>query len=262
MIFLSKLLGGNLFSERYEKNVFVLIADRWQVTFALNIIAVLLAWSIAVPLGIRSARKVGTLEDRVTTTGLFALWSLPNFFVATLLLVFLCTDSSYGVHLFPSRGELPEEAQWYNGVQLLGSIAWHWALPLIALTYASFTALSRYMRGNLLDQLHADYITTARAKGASEDRLVYGHAVPNNSMVTMITLGSTLLTELFGGFLIVELIFSIDGLGILMYEAALYNDIPLLMGSTVVTVLLLLVSILVADILYAVVDPRIRSRYA
>ena len=172
-----------------------------------------------------------------------------------------CSDSSYGWKIFPARGELPDNAIWLNGLELMGQVAWHWFLPLVTLSYASFTALSRYMRGNVLDQLHADYITTARAKGASDNRAVYQHAVPN-SMVTMITLGSTLLTELFGGFLIVEFIFSIDGLGTLLYQAALNNDIPLMMGSTVVTVVLLLVSILIADILYAVADPRIRSRYA
>jgi peptide/nickel transport system permease protein len=113
----------------------------------------------------------------------------------------------------------------------------------------------------MLDQLSSDYIRTARAKGADEDRITYRHALPNG-MIIMITLGSGLLAELFGSSLFVEKIFSIKGLSLLLYEAAISKDIPLVMGSTVISVGLLLVGILVADILYGVVDPRIRSRYA
>jgi len=116
------------------------------------------------------------------------------------------------------------------------------------------------MRANVLEQLNADYVRTARAKGCDEDRIVYRH-VTRNSMVTMITLGSGLLSELFGGFVIVEWIFSINGLGSLLIDAALQRDAPLVMGSTLISVVLLLVGILVADICYALVDPRMRSRY-
>ena len=116
------------------------------------------------------------------------------------------------------------------------------------------------MRGNLLDQLGSDYIRTARAKGCDETRVVYGHAL-RNSMITMITLGSTLLAALFGGFIFVESIFSIPGLGLLLLDATRQNDAPLIMGSTIISVVLLLVSILISDILYALVDPRIRGSY-
>jgi len=128
------------------------------------------------------------------------------------------------------------------------------------LSYASFVSLSRYLRGNLIEQLGSDYVRTARAKGVSEDAIVNRHAFRNSSL-TLITLSSGLLAELFGGVLIVEMIFSINGLGWLLLDAARQQDAPLIMASTVVSVGLLLVGILVADILYAVVDPRIRTRY-
>lgn len=258
---MTKLFTGELYSSQRKRYVFDLIGERWGVTFTLNILSVLLAWAVSIPLGIRSARRINTLEDKITTNGLFFLWSIPSFFVGTLFLHHLCTNSSTGVQLFPNAGLSSDDSMWMNGWQGLLDMVWHATLPLIMLTYASFTALSRYMRGNMLDQLHADYARTARAKGCSEDRIVYGHAL-RNSMVTMITLGSGLIAELYGGFLFAEIIFSINGLGLLTYEAALTSDAPLIMGSTVISVGLLLISILVADIMYAVVDPRIRSSYA
>jgi ABC-type dipeptide/oligopeptide/nickel transport system permease component len=258
---MGKLFTGRLYSYSKQQYVFTMIGDRWYVTLWLNIISISIAWGISIPLGIHSARRLGSLEDKVTTNMLFFLWSIPSFFVGTLLLHHLCTDSSTGVQWFPNAGLASKDSIWYSAPRLLLDLIWHGALPLLVLTYASFTALSRYMRGNMLDQLHADYVRTARAKGASDDRVVYGHAL-RNSMVTMITLGSGLIADLYGGFLFVEIIFSIQGLGLLVYEAALDADAPLLMGSTVISVGLLLVSILVADIMYAVVDPRIRSRYA
>jgi peptide/nickel transport system permease protein len=140
-------------------------------------------------------------------------------------------------------------------------LLWHAALPLVTLTYASFVALSRYLRADLIEQLHGDYIRTARAKGGDDDRVVYRHALPNSTL-TLITLSSGLLAELFSGALLVELIFSINGLGRLLLDAALQQDAPLIMGATVVQVGLLLIGILIADLCYGLADPRIRSRYA
>ncbi len=256
---MGKLFSGTLYSHMKQQFVFAIIADRWFITFWLNIMAIILAWGIAVPLGIRAARKKGSLEERATGGALMLLWSTPEFFLGTILLVHLCTDSSYGQEIFPSKG-LTSDDVWMSTPAFLWDICYHSFLPLIVLTYNSFTVLSRYMRGQLLGELSSDYVRTARAKGASEDQIVYGHSL-RNSMVTMITLGSGLLASMYGGFIFVELIFNIQGLGTLLLDAALTADAPLIMGSTIVSVGLLLISILVADILYAVVDPRIRSQY-
>jgi peptide/nickel transport system permease protein len=258
--FLAKLFTGNLYSETRKDYVFSVIADRWFVTFWLNTLSIIIAWAVSIPLGIHSARRIGTLEDRATTAGLFLAWSLPSMFLGTLLLYHLCTDTSIGRAWFPNRGLSSENSLWLPTGAYLLDLLWHAFLPLVVLSYSSFTALSRYMRANLLEQLEADYVRTARAKGCSDDQVVYGHAT-RNSLITMITLGSGLLADLFSGALIVELIFSIPGLGWLTLDAAIQMDAPLLMGSTVITVSLLLVGILISDLLYGVADPRIRSHY-
>lgn len=260
-----KLCTGRLYSETRQEYAFTLIGQRWQVTFWLNAIALVLAWIVSIPLGIRSARRLGTLEDKTTTSTLFLLWSLPPFFIGTLMIHHFCTpyqgaDGQLIAAWFPHADLTSQGSQWLSTPAWLADIVWHGVLPLLVLTYGSFTALSRYMRGQLLDQLRADYIRTARSKGCSEDRIVYHHALPN-SLTTMITLGSHLLADLFGGALVVELLWSVPGLGTLMLDAAIYRDAPLLMATTLISVLLLLIGILIADILYAVVDPRIRGRY-
>jgi peptide/nickel transport system permease protein len=259
--FIRRLATGDLYSETRKEYVFTVIADRWGVTFWLNLLSIVIAWAVAVPLGIRSARREGTLEDRGTTNVLFLLWSLPAFFVGTLFLHHLCTASGGAKPWFPNAGLSSDGSEWLSTPAYLLDLAWHGFLPLLTLSYASFVSLSRYLRGNLLEQINADYVRTARAKGADDDRLVYRHAFRNSSL-TLITLTSGLLASLFGGVLIVELIFSIPGLGSLLLDAAKQQDAPLIMGSTVISVGLLLVGILVADLLYAVVDPRIRGRFA
>lgn len=256
-----KLFTGRLESNTRNETVYQVIGRRWQVTFWLNLIATLLAWGISIPIGIRSARRAGSLEDEVTTQSLFMLWSLPPFFVGSLFIYHLCTDSAGGAALFPHRSLSSQDSLWMTTPAYVLDLLWHAFLPLVVLTYASFTALSRYMRGNLLDQFGSDYARTARAKGCGDNRVVYHHAL-RNSMITMITLGSTLLGELFAGAIIVEKIWSIQGLGTLMLDAAKNNDAPVLMTATLIQVLLLLVSILIADLFYAVVDPRIRNKYA
>lgn len=258
--FLGRLFTGTLWSETRKQYVFSLIAERWQVTAWLNLASIVVAWVVSIPLGIRSARRRGSLEDRATTHLLFLLWSLPSFFVGTLLLHHLCTSHGGQPALFPNRDLSSPGSLWYSTPAWLADLLWHAALPLLTLTYGSFTSLSRYMRGNLLGELTADYARSARAKGCDEDRVVYGHCL-RNSLITMITLAAGLLSELFAGALIVEMIFSVNGLGSLLLDAAVQRDAPLIMGSTVIQVSLLLVGILVADLLYGVADPRIRGRY-
>ncbi len=258
--FMGKLFSGRLYSETRREYAFTVIADRWSVTAWLNLLSIIIAWGVSIPLGVWSARKAGTLADRMATGALFAAWSIPSFFVATLLLHHLCTSYAGETPFFPNRGLSSAGSQWLSTPAYLLDLGWHAVLPLFCLTYGSFTALSRYMRANVLEQLSSDYVRTARAKGVGEDAVVWTHAT-RNSLVTMITLGAGLLAELFGGFVFVEYVFSIPGLGTLMLEAARQQDAPLLMASTVVSVSLLLVGILVSDLLYAVADPRIKARY-
>ena len=255
-----KMLSGTLESESRKDYAFKIINERWGISLGITFTSIVIAWLVSIPLGIRSARRQGTLEDAATTQSLFFLWSLPSMFVGTLLLHYLCTDSSTAKAWFPSSGLWTPGAEAWPWWQRLGDWSWHAVLPLICLTYGSFTELSRYMRGQLLDQLSSDYVRTARAKGCSEDRIVYGHAL-RNSLITMITLGSGLLAGLFGGSVIVETIFSIPGLGWLIFDASVQQDAPLVMASTVIFVGLLLFGILIADLCYGLADPRLRGKY-
>jgi len=258
--FLQRLFTGRLYSETRKAMAFDVIAERWSVTAWLNVLSIAIAWAVSIPLGVWSARRAGTTADRTVTTLLFTLWSVPSFFIATLLLHHFCTQDASGAAWFPNRGLSSSGSLWLSTPAYLLDLAWHAVLPLLCLTYGSFTALSRYVRANVQEQLGSDYVRSARAKGVDEDTVVWRHAT-RNSMVTMITLGAGLLAELFGGFVFVEYVFSIPGLGTLTLEAARQQDAPLLMASTVVSVSLLLVGILVADLLYAVADPRIKARY-
>jgi peptide/nickel transport system permease protein len=258
--FMWRLATGNLYSETRKADVFAIIGQRWSVTAWLNLLAIAIGWLVSIPLGVWSARNANTLADRSVTGALFALWSVPSFFVATLMLHHFCTASGSEGAWFPNRGLSSPDSLWYSTPRYLLDLLWHAFLPLVCLTYGSFTSLSRYMRANVLEQLNSDYVRTARAKGVDEDTVVWSHAT-RNSMVTMITLGAGLLASLFGGFVFIEYVFSIPGLGTLMLEAAKQQDAPLLMGTTVISVLLLLVGILIADLLYAVADPRIKARY-
>jgi peptide/nickel transport system permease protein len=258
--FMQRLFTGRLYSETRKAMAFDVIAERWSVTAWLNVLSIAIAWAVSIPLGVWSARRAGSTADRTVTTLLFTLWSVPSFFIATLLLHHFCTQDASGAAWFPNRGLSSAGSLWLSTPAYLLDLGWHAVLPLLCLTYGSFTALSRYVRANVQEQLGSDYVRSARAKGVDEDTVVWRHAT-RNSMVTMITLGAGLLAELFGGFVFVEYVFSIPGLGTLTLEAARQQDAPLLMASTVVSVSLLLVGILIADLLYAVADPRIKARY-
>ena len=260
-VFCTRLATGRLWSESRKEPVFSLLARRWYVTFGLNLTSIIIAWGLAVRMGVSSAKRAGTVLDTITTQVLFLLWSLPTFFVAALFLHHFCTDHGDGHPAwFPNRGISSPNSEWLDAPHYCLDLLWHAVLPLILLTYGSFTSLSRYMRANVLEQLRSDYVRTARAKGCSEDQVLKAHAT-RNSLLTMITLGSGLLAELFSGALIVEFAFSIPGLGWLLVDAAVQHDTPLIMANTVITVGLLLIGILLADLLYAAVDPRLRGRY-
>jgi len=231
------------------------MGDALPITLSLNLISLLLMYMISVPVGILSAIKKDSFYDRFSSLILFILYSLPSFWVALLLLLYL--GGGEYLNLFPLGGIISD---WAADLPLAGrmlNIAWHLVLPVAALTYGEFAFLSRYMRANLLEVIGQQYIVTARAKGLSKKRVIFVHAF-KNSLVPLVTLMSTLLPGLLGGSVIVESIFSIPGMGLLAFEAILSRDIPVIMAIASISAGLTLISILIADIMYAVVDPRIR----
>lgn len=238
----------------YKRPVRELIAERLPVTLQLNIISILIAYMIAIPLGIFSAVKRYTLADKSTTVMLFILYSLPSFWVANMLILLV----GGGVwDIFPTRFLASPGAENFPPLKRLADWAWHLVLPVSCLTFGGLAFLSRQMRVGMLEVIRSDYIRTARAKGMDEKLVVYKHAL-RNAMIPILTLAASILPELFGGSIIIEEIFTIRGLGQLSFEAILNRDYPIINAVFVISALLTLFGILLADISYVLVDPRIK----
>jgi len=223
-----------------------LLWEKMGVTVVLSGISILIIYIIAIPIGVISSVSENTLLDKTITILLFMLYSLPSFFVAIWL-----------INLFASK----EMLDWFptQGFSLsysFGKFFYHLALPIFCMTFAGYAYLSRQMRGSMLEVLRQDYIRTARAKGLSEKAVVIKHAM-KNSMIPIITIASTIFPALIGGNVIIEIIFNIPGLGRLSFDAILSRDYNVVMAVFYLSSLLTLVGILISDILYVVVNPKI-----
>lgn len=227
-------------------------ALRW--TLLLNLIVLVLSFGLAVPLGVWTAQYAGTRKDELTTLALFLLYSLPVFWVATLLQVFFTTPE-YGMNWFPVGGlsELPASASWYARV---ADQAAHLLLPVICLTYGSLAFISRQMRGGMLQVLGQDYIRTARAKGLTEGVVIWKHAF-RNALFPIITLIGAVLPSVLAGSVLIEVIFSLPGMGKLAVDAIFARDWPVVFAVLMLSSLLTIGGTLLADILYVWADPRV-----
>lgn len=231
------------------------IEERLPVTITLNVISIVLTFLVAIPLGIYSSVRPGSWLDSLSTSIVFMLYSLPSFWVGTLILIYLC-GGDY-LRWFPPAGlhSLDYDPSWPLARRFF-DYSWHIAMPVLCETYAAFAALSRYMRSSMLENARQDYVRTARAKGLSERVVVLKHIL-RNSLIPMVTILADILPALIGGSVITETIFSIPGIGQLGYQAILARDYPVVLGLFAISSFLTLAGILVADLLLAVVDPRI-----
>ncbi|MDF1536387.1 MAG: ABC transporter permease [bacterium] len=241
-------------SYKDHRPVFDKIAERLPVTVELNLISIFLVYLIAIPIGVFSAVKQGTMGDRMSTIALFILYSLPNFWVAALLIMFL--GGGDFLDWFPVYGITSTGMESQPFLARLFDHFWHLVLPVFCLTYGGFAALSRYQRASMLEVIRQDYIRTARAKGLPEKLVIFKHAM-RNSLIPIITLMGYLLPAMFGGSVIIESIFSIPGMGQLGFEAVLSRDYPVVLAIATISAFLTLFGILVSDLLYVWVDPRI-----
>jgi peptide/nickel transport system permease protein len=256
VIWLGKLVRldfGNSFKD--HRPVITKIAETLPVTLQLNILSILIIYLISIPLGVYSATHQRSFTDNAITLMLFLLYSLPSFWVAMLLMYFF--GGGRWFDWFPVYGISSVGAdQWGWGRWLLDR-AWHLVLPVFCLTYAGFAGLSRYARSGLIEEIRKEYVRTARAYGFRERTVIYKYTL-RNSLIPIITLLGTLLPAMLGGSVIIESIFSIPGMGRLSFEAILSRDYPLIMGILSIGALLTLVGLILSDILYAIVDPRIK----
>ncbi|HZV12969.1 MAG TPA: ABC transporter permease [Candidatus Kapabacteria bacterium] len=244
---------GNSFID--QRPVMSKIMERLPITFTLSLISVILVYIIAIPIGIYSASHQYSTGDKISGGFLFMLYSLPDFWIATMAIIFLCGGDYLA--LFPSSGiySMDYSSSWSFLDKIL-DIGWHIVLPVIMYTYAGLAYISRQMRGSMLEVIRQDYIRTARAKGLDERKVIYKHAL-RNSLIPIITLLAGLLPSLIGGSIVIETIFSIPGIGQLGFQALLERDYPMIMAELTIGAVLTLLGILISDILYSVVDPRI-----
>ncbi len=234
------------------------LVSKLRYSISLSITSLLLAYLIAIPIGIYSAVNRDSRIDKAMTASLFMLYSLPSFFVATLLLYFFSQGSDIpALRIFPTGGWRSKDFMELTSLQQVGDIAWHLVLPVVCLTYGSLAALSRYMRSGLLDVIRSDYVRTARAKGLPEWQVIGKHAV-RNGLLPVLTLLAGLLPAVLGGSVIVEVIFDIPGMGLWMVDSIYQRDYNVIMAVQLFTTVLVLIGILITDLSYALVDPRIR----
>mgnify|MGYP000928539196 FL=1 len=224
-----------------------------SISFWISLIVMILEVVISIPLGIIAATKQYSMADNVISIVALAGISLPTFFLASLLKLIFAVNLKW----FDLNGLVSRNHDFLSPAGQRWDIAMHLVLPIMTLTIASVGAYMRFIRTNMLEVLNSDYIRTARAKGLSERRVVFHHAF-RNTLITLVTIWGSSLPALFSGAMITEQLFSIPGIGYTSYQAMVSGDIPFSMFYLVFIAILTLIGNLLTDILYAVVDPRVR----
>ena len=227
--------------------------DAVGISFIMGLISFFFEIIIAIPLGIIAATKQYSKTDNVITVVAMACYSLPTFFFASLLKLLFCVKLGW----FDLGGLIGRNYEYLDATGQFLDRAHHLVLPIVTLVVISIGGLMRYTRTNMLEVLNADYIRTARAKGLSERKVIYHHAF-RNTLIPLVTILGGSLPGLFSGALITETLFSIPGIGFVSYQSMVAGDIPFSMFYLVFLSILTLLGNLITDILYAVVDPRVR----
>ena len=251
---LTKFLQGDFgTSFKYNQPVEKVIFKNMGVSFGISFVALVLQLIIAIPLGIKCAcNQYGKLDYTVTVLTMIGI-SFPTFFLGSIVIKFFAVDLGW-FEVGGLKSSLPMDAsEWTRFWDMI----WHLVLPMFVLVVLSIGGWMRYTRTNTLEVLNADYIRTARAKGLSENSVVYKH-VFRNTLIPLVTMLAGTLPSLFGGAMITETVFDIPGIGNIAYQALLAGDIPFIMGYNMFIAFLTVVGILLTDLMYAVVDPRVK----
>ena len=245
------------FGQSYFRStgVLELVAEKMPVSITLGLWSTLIAYLISIPLGIRKAVRDGSAFDSWTSGIIIAAYAIPGLLVAVMLLVLFAGGSYWKI--FPLRGLTSSN---FSDLSLIGKALdylWHITLPVLASTIASFATLTLLTKNSFLDEIKKQYVMTARAKGLPENRVLYGHVFRNAMLIVIAGFPSLFIGVFFGGSLIIETIFSLDGLGQLGYKAALERDYPVIFGTLFAFGLMGLVVGIISDLMYVWVDPRI-----
>ena len=230
------------------------IIERLPITIAINILSILAILGLSVPIGIISAVRQNGLFDRGSTVFVFIGFAMPSFWLALLLMDYL----GVRLGLFPIAGLRSFGYEYMNPGRQFIDLLHHLVLPVFVSAFGGLAGFSRYMRSNMLEVVRQDFILTARAKGLPERTVILKHAL-RNALLPVITILGLSIPGLIGGSVIFETIFAIPGMGKLFYDSVMMRDYPLIMGVLVIGAVLTLVGNLIADISYALADPRIRN---
>jgi len=244
-------LGTSFSSDR--RPVTEKIRERIPITVLLNVLSLILILMVAIPIGVLSAVHQNSLFDRLTSVFVFVGFAVPTFWLALLLMIF------FGIHLgwLPISGLRSLNYEYMPPWTAFWDLVKHLILPVLLSAFGGLAGFSRFMRSNMLEVIRQDYITTARAKGLSERVVIYKHAL-RNALLPVITILGLSVPGLIGGSVIFETIFAIPGMGQLFYMSVMSRDYPVIMGILYIGAILTLLGNLIADISYALADPRIR----
>jgi len=245
------------FGESFYRNQKVtdLILEKMPVSISLGLWTTLLAYVISIPLGIKKATAHGSRFDIWSSTIVTVAYAIPAFILAIILIVLFAGGSYYD--WFPLRGLISDN---FSELTVWGQIKdyfWHLTLPITASVLASFATLTMLTKNSFLDEIHKQYVITARAKGCSKSRILYGHIFRNAMLLVLAGLPAALIGIFFTGSMLIEVIFSLDGLGLLSFESVINRDYPVIFASLYIFTLVGLVLKLLSDITYTLIDPRI-----
>lgn len=236
-------------------SVMDLVVEKMPVSITLGLWSTLIAYVISIPLGIRKAVRDGSRFDTWTSGVIIMAYAIPAFLFAVILMVLFAGGSYW--QIFPLRGLTSDN---FADLSVWGKVkdyAWHAALPVIAATISSFATLTLLTKNSFLDEINKQYVMTARAKGLTERRVLYGHVFRNAMLIVIAGFPAMFLGVFFGSSILIETIFSLDGLGRLGFEAAVQRDYPVIFGTLYVFGLMSLVVGILSDLMYVFVDPRI-----
>lgn len=238
-----------------DANVVTLIIERLPTTMSLGLTTLFFTYLISIPLGIRKAVTDGTRFDVWTSVAIIIGYAIPSFVLAVFLLV-LFAGGNY-LDWFPMQGLTSEnfESMGFFGKAL--DLAWHLALPVLSMLVGSFATITMLTKNSFIEEIRKQYVTTARAKGLTENRILYGHVFRNAMLIIIANFPAAFIAAIFTGAILIEIIFGLNGMGLLAFEAAINRDFPLILGLIYIFGLVSLVTKLVGDLLYVVVDPRI-----
>lgn len=241
----------------YYRNTHVLniIAEKMPVSMSLGIWSTLLLYSISIPLGIRKATHQGTRFDSISTNLLLLGNAMPTFLFAIIMIILFASGEYFNI--LPLRGLVSDHFDLLPWYQQIIDYLWHLVLPITSIVIGGFATLTLLTKNSFLDEIHKVYVTAARLKGLSSDQVLYRHVFRNALLIIIASIPGAIIEMFFTGSLLIEIIFSLDGLGLLSYEATIQRDYPVVFGTLYLFSLLGLLVNLISDITYRLVDPRI-----